>query len=423
MNKFFEIIEKVLMPPMTKMAEQRHLRAIRDGIVSTMALIIVGSFFLVIAFPPIPALAEMVKPYLGQILFPFRLTMGLMALYASYGIGNSLAKSYKLDGVSGGILSLAAFLLTMVPQVMEGVGWVLPMGNLGGSGMFVAIIMSIFAVEVMRFLQTRKIMFKMPEGVPDSVARSFEALIPAAVIITTIWIVRHLLGFNIQDFIMGVFKPLVAASNSLGGALIPILLITLLWASGIHGVSVVGAVARPIWLTLLDENINAAANGAEVLPNIVVEPFFQWFVWIGGSGATIALVLWMIFSKSQYLRKLGRAGLIPGICNINEPIVFGVPIMLNPILAIPFIVGPLITGTISYIAMSLNLVARPSILAPWTLPAPIGAYLATGGDWRAIILVLFNIALMMFIYFPFFKMYEKKLLNEEKQQEELAAAE
>lgn len=423
MNKFFEIMEKSLMGPMAKLSEQRHLRAVRDGIVSTMALIIVGSFFLIIAFPPIPALADLVKPYLGKILLPFRLTMGLMALYASYGIGYSLSKSYKLDGVSGGILSMAAFLLTSVPVVMDGTGWVLPMGVLGGSGMFVAILMSIFAVEVMRFLQTRKIMFKMPEGVPDSVARSFEALIPAAVVITSIWIVRHLLGFDLQNFIMDLFKPLVSAGNTLPGVLIPILFITLLWASGIHGVSVVGAVARPIWLVLLDENVQAAAEGANILPNIAPEPFFQWFVWIGGSGATLGLVFWMLFSKSEYLRTLGKAGLLPGLCNINEPIIFGAPIMLNPILVIPFIIGPIITGTVTYVAMVLNLVSRPSVLAPWTLPAPIGAYLSTGGDFRAVILVLINIAIMMAIYYPFFKSYEKKLLEEEKQNQGNAAIE
>ncbi|SHK52580.1 PTS sugar transporter subunit IIC [Paramaledivibacter caminithermalis] len=421
MYKFFEMIEKLLMGPMTKLSEQRHLRAIRDGIVSTMALIIVGSFFLIIAFPPIPALAELVKPHIGKILLPFRLTMGLMALYASYGIGYSLSKSYKLDGISGGILSMAAFLLTSVPVVMDGTGWVLPMGVLGGSGMFVAILTSIFAVEVMRFLQTKKIMFKMPEGVPDSVARSFEALIPAAVVITVIWIIRHLLGFDIQTFIMDLFKPLVTAGNTLPGVLVPIILITILWVSGIHGVSVVGAVARPIWLVLLDENVKAAAEGAKVLPNIAPEPFFQWFVWIGGSGATLALVLWMLFSKSDYLKKLGKATLLPGICNINEPVIFGAPVMLNPILAIPFIIGPIITGTISYIAMALNLVTRPSVLAPWTLPAPIGAYLATGGDFRAVILVLINIAIMMVVYYPFFKAYENKLLKEEKQNQESTA--
>lgn len=417
MNKFFEFIEKVLMPPMTRLSEQRHLRAVRDGIVSTIPLIIVGSFFLIIAFPPIPALAELVKPNIGKILFPFRLTMGIMSLYASYGIGYSLSRSYKLDGVSGGILSMATFLMTVVPQSVEGTGWVIPMGNLGGSGMFVAILMAIFAVETLRFLQKRKIMFTMPEGVPDSVARSFEALIPAAVVLTTIWVIRHLIGFDIQSFIMDLFKPLVYAGNTLPGVLIPILLITLLWATGIHGVSVVGAIARPIWLVLLDQNMEAVANGAKILPNIAPEPFFQWFVWIGGSGATLSLVFLFLTSRSKYLKNLGKASILPGLCNINEPIIFGAPIMLNPILAIPFIVGPLITGTLSYIAMSLNLVARPSVLAPWTLPAPIGAYLATGGDFRAVILVLVNIAIMIAIFFPFFKAYEKKLLLEENTQE------
>lgn len=412
MNKFFEFVEKVLMPPMAKLSEQRHLRAIRDGIISAMALIIVGSFFMMIAFPPIPALAEAVKPYVAKILIPYRLTLGLMSLYAAYGIGFSLAKSYKLDGVSGGVLSMAAFLVTLIPTNVEKVGWVIPMGNLGGAGMFVAIILSIFAVEVMRFLQTRRIMFKMPEGVPDSVARSFEALIPAAVVVTVVWIVRDCINFDIQTFIMNLFKPLVTAGNTLPGVLVPIFLITLLWAAGIHGVSVVGSIARPIWLTLLDANVAAQAAGAP-LPSIAPEPFFQWFVWIGGSGTTISLVLLMLVSKSKYLKSLGRASLLPGICNINEPIVFGTPIMLNPLLAIPFIVGPLVTGIITWIAMAANIVGRPYILPPWTLPAPIGAYLATGGDWKAIILVLINIAITMLIYYPFFKSYEKKLLLEE----------
>lgn len=419
MNKLFELIEKILMPPMTKLSEQRHLKAIRDGIISTMSLIIVGSFFMIIAFPPIPKLAELVAPHIGNILIPFRLTVGLMSLYAAYGIGYSLARSYKLDGISGGVLSLSAFILTMVPQSIEGHGWMLPMGSAGGAGMFVAIIMAIFSVEVMRFLQEKNFTVKMPEGVPESVARSFEALVPAAIIITTIWIVRHMIGFDIQQFIMNIFKPLVTAGNTLPGILVPILLITLLWAAGIHGVSVVGAVARPIWLILLDENIQAVANGTAI-PNIAPEPFFQWFVWIGGSGATIALVFWMMFSKSDYLKRVGRASLLPGICNINEPVIFGAPIMLNPILAIPFIVGPLITGTLTYAAMSLNLVSRPHILPPWTLPAPIGAYLSTGGDWRAAVLVIINIGIMMVIYYPFFKMYEKKMVAEEQANKELA---
>jgi PTS system cellobiose-specific IIC component len=411
MYKIFELLDKYLIPVMTRLSEQRHLRAVRDGIISTIPLIIVGSFFLIIAFPPIPSLAAAVKPYAGKILLPFRLTMGLMALYACHSIGYYLAKSYKLDGVSGGVLAMAAFLLTSVPVTYEDRGLALLMENLGGGSMFVAIVMAVFAVEVLRLAKTRKLTIRMPEGVPESVARSFEALIPAALIIPLVWSVRNVLGFDIHQFVLALFQPLVLAGNTLAGVLVPIILITLLWATGIHGDSVVGSVARPVWLVLLDQNIAAAAAG-QPIPNIAPEPFFQWFVWIGGSGITISLVLLMLFSKAPYLKSIGRATLLPGICNINEPVIFGVPVMLNPLLFVPFLLGPVIIGVLSFFVMQLGLVNKPYILVPWTLPAPIGAYLATGGDWRAIVLVLVNIAITTALYYPFLKAYERKLVRE-----------
>ncbi|ACD23166.1 PTS sugar transporter subunit IIC [Clostridium botulinum] len=411
MKKFFDWLEKYLVPPMTKLSEQRHLKAVRDGIVSTIPLIIVGSFFLVLAIPPNLYLKEIVQPYTNQIMFPYRLSMGIMALYASFGIAHSLAKSYKLDPLTGAILGLAAFLLTSVPVNIEDQGWMISLSNLGGSGMFVAILMAIFAVEILRFCKNKNLTVKMPKEVPTSVANSFAALIPATFIIIPIWVIRDLLNFDIQGNILKIFMPLVKAGNSLPGILIPILLITLLWSCGIHGDSVVGTVARPIWLAMLDSNIAAQASGQPV-PNIAPEPFFQWFVWIGGSGATIGLVILMLFSRSVYLKDVGKACLIPGICNINEPVIFGVPIMLNPLLIIPFVVAPLVCGCLTYFAMMLNLVARPVILPPWTLPAPIGAYLATGGDWKAIVLILINIAITAVIYYPFFRAYEEKLMKE-----------
>jgi PTS system cellobiose-specific IIC component len=416
MEKIFAWLDRRLIPVMTRLSEQRHLRAVRDGIISTIPLIIVGSFFLIIAFPPVPALAALVKPHIAQILLPFRLTMGLMALYAAHSIGYHLARSYKLDGVAGGILALAAFLLTSLPVAIEGKGLALVMENLGGGGMFVAIIMAIVAVEILRFAKEKKITIRMPEGVPDSVARSFEALVPAGIIIPLVWGVRHLAGFDIQHAVTQLFTPLVTAGNTMAGILAPIILISLLWATGIHGDSVVGTVARPMWLVLLDQNIAAAAAG-QPLPNIGPEPFFQWFVFIGGSGATIGLVCLMALSKSAYLRGVGKAAFLPAVCNINEPVIFGAPIMLNPLLFIPFLAGPVLMGIITWFAMQFGLVSKPFILVPWTLPAPIGAYLTTGGDWRAIVLVAVNAAVATVIYYPFLKAYERKLLKESEQED------
>lgn len=417
MHGFLKWIEEVFMPPMAKLSEQRHLKAIRDGIISTLSLIIVGSFFLIIAFPPIPALATLVKPYIGNILIPYRMTMGLMSLYAAYGMGYSLARSYKLDGITGGVLSLAAFLMTIMPVSVvdpKGVGWSLPMASLGGAGMFAAILTMIFAVEMLRLFKSKNITIKMPEQVPESVARSFEALFPAAAIITILWAIRVLLGFDINAAISSLFKPVIhVAGDTVGGVLVPVLFITILWTAGIHGMSVIGSLVRPIWLVLLDANVSAAAAG-KPLPHIAPEPFFQWFIWIGGAGATLGLCILMIFSKSEYLRKVGRFSIIPGIFNINEPLIFGIPIVMNPILAIPFILVPIINAILSFAVTSIGLVSRVSIIAPWTLPAPIGAYMATNGDWKAIILVLINIAISLAIYYPFFKVYEKKMIAEVK---------
>ncbi|ERI94881.1 putative PTS system, cellobiose-specific IIC component [Clostridiales bacterium oral taxon 876 str. F0540] len=435
MELFLKWIEEKFMPPMARLSEQRHLRAIRDGVISTLSLIIVGSFFLIIAQPPVKAWADAIAPNVGKLMVPYRLTMGLMSLYAAYGMGFSLAKSYKLDGVSGGVLSLAAFLLATIPVNIDAfitaagkagvkggapMGWVLPMANLGGAGMFVAIIAMIFAVETLRLLKKYNVTIKMPEQVPESVSRSFEALIPAAVIITVVWFIRVWLNFDIQTAIMNIFKPVVnLAGNSLGGVLVPVIFITVLWSAGIHGMSVIGSIVRPVWLVLLDANTAAVAAG-QPLPNIAPEPFFQWFIWIGGAGATLSLAILMCFSKSEYLKRVGRFSIIPGIFNINEPLIFGTPLVMNPILAIPFIIGPVVAAIIAYAATAAGLVAKVSVIAPWTLPAPIGAMFATGGDWRAAVLVLVNIAVVSVIYYPFFKAYEKKMIKEEQEANEAA---
>lgn len=426
MTKFLDWIELKFMPPMAKLAEQKHLKAIRDGVISTLSLIIIGSFFLVIANPPIPSWAEAIAPYTANIVVPFRITMGLMSIYAAYGMGYSLARSYKLDGVSSGVLSLATFLMLTIPLNVdtllpegEGIGWVLPMGNLGGSGMFSAILAMIFAVETLRFFKSKKLMIKMPDQVPDSVARSFEALTPGAFVITVVWLIRVLLGFDINALLLSIFSPINnILGNNLLGVLIPVILITLLWSAGVHGVSIIGSIARPMWLVMLDANGQAIADGkpANALPYIAPEQFYQWLVWIGGSGATLSLCILLLFAKSVYLKQVGRFSIVPSIFNINEPLIFGVPMVMNPILAIPFVLAPTVTTTLSYFVIKFGIVNGFSVQAPWTLPAPIGAFLSASNDWKAAILVIINIFIAGLIYYPFVKVYDKKMVEEELNQ-------
>ncbi|EME3572068.1 MULTISPECIES: PTS sugar transporter subunit IIC [Enterococcus] len=423
MEKLMKWVEEKLVPPMAKIGTQRHLLAIRNGVVSTLSLILIGTFFMVFINLPFPGWNEFIAPYSATIVLPFRITMGLMAIYATFVMGSDLAKSYGLDSVTGGILSLGTFFMLQVPVNVltpeeAPLGWVLPMSSLGASGMFAGILSMIFAVEVYRFFKKRNITIKMPEQVPPAVARSFEALIPGAVILTTTWLIRSVAGFDVNAALLSLFEPLTnILGNNLLGVLLPMFLIHLLWSFGIHGMSIVGAVVRPMWLIMLDENAKALADGtaATKLPYITPEQFYQWTVTIGGAGATIVVsVLFLFFCKSKFLKEVGRFSIIPGIFNINEPMIFGAPMMLNPYMFIPFNLVPLVLTIVSYFAVKLEMVNGFTVLPTWTLPAPIGGYLSAGNDWRVVVLIVINTLIAFIIYYPFVKAYDKKMLSDEQ---------
>ncbi len=439
-EKFTRLLEEKLSGPMSKLAEQKHLRAVRDGIIATLPLIIVSSMFLVVAFshsamPESWALKTFIQENAGNILLPYRMSMFIMTLYAVFGIGYSLARAYDLDGLTGGILAELGFMLTIVPKLVGTVppellelvkgtdyvafleanpsGWLMPMGNLGSGGMFIGILVAFFAVEVYRFTVKSGFRITMPEAVPPSVARSFEALTPTLIVILSVSVVTLWLNIDVHGMINNLMKPLITATDTLPSVLLLNFLNSFFWSFGIHGSSVVGSIVRPLWTVLLDANTAAAAAGG-VIPHIAAEPFFQWFVYIGGSGMTIGLALLFAFkSKSAYGKALGKTALVPSLFNINEPMIFGAPIVLNPILIIPFILAPTIGAIIAWFATSAGLVNRVVTLAPWTLPGPIGAFLATGGDWRAAVLNILLIIMSCMIYYPFFTMYDNKLLQEE----------
>ncbi|ASN60879.1 PTS transporter subunit EIIC [Latilactobacillus curvatus] len=422
MEKFMKWVEEKLVPPMAKVGTQRHLLAIRNGVVSTLSLILIGSFFLIFVNIPYKPLADLLTPYAATIALPFRMTMGLMAIYATFVMGSDLAKSYKLDSTTGGILSLGAFFMLQMPVNVltpkdKPLGFVLPMGSLGASGMFTGILAMIFAVEVYRFFSVHKITIKMPEQVPPAVARSFEALIPGATILVTLWIIRDIAGFDVNNALLALFKPITGVlGNNLFGALLPMFLIHILWSFGIHGMSIVGSVVRPMWLIMLDDNAKALATGTSAthLPYVTPEQFYQWTVTIGGAGATIVVAaLFITICKSKFLREVGRFSIIPGIFNINEPMIFGAPMILNPYLFIPFNVVPLVLTTVSYTAIKLHLVNGFSTFQAWTLPAPIGGFLSAGNDWRIVVLIAVNLVIATIIYYPFIKAYDKKMVADE----------
>lgn len=429
MNNLVAFLESKISPMASKIGTQRHMTAVRKGIVSTMPLTIVGSFFTILLNLPVESLAEMIAPYQAILDIPFRFTVGILALYATYGIAASLAESYKLDALTSGLLSTLAFLITAVEPIrvvdaVEGViepGRYMNIASLSSASLFGSIVTAIVTVEIIRFMKEKNITIKMPDGVPPEVSNSFVALFPTVAVILLFWTIRYIFNFEINTFLSSLLMPLqgVLAGNNFFGGLLTVFLITFFWVLGIHGPAIMGPVIRPFWDISIAQNMEAFQAGASAseLPNIFTEQFLQWFVWIGGAGGTLALVALFLLSKNKFLKSLGKLSLLPGLFNINEPIIFGAPIVMNPILGIPFILAPLVTTTLSYVLTITDVVPMMAARLPFTVISPIAAWMSTDWSILAGVLVVVNFFITLAIYYPFFKVFEKQQIEKELEQE------
>ncbi|MED4868210.1 PTS cellobiose transporter subunit IIC [Heyndrickxia faecalis] len=405
---------------------QRHLRALRDGILLSMPLIIIGSFFLILGNLPINGYTDWLAkielaPVFNKIVNG---SFGLMAIIAVFGIARSLADHYEVDGVSAGVVALASFVI-VTPDVVAKTGSGIPYAFVGSGGLFVAILIGLISAEIFRFFVQKNFTIKMPEGVPVAVEKSFAALIPGFMVILVWSLVYLLLGLagvdNIHTLLTGILgKPLGALGSSLWGTLIIIALNSLFWFVGIHGANTINPVIQPIWLQNTDAN-RIAFQAGHALPHIVTNEFMMNFVWMGGGGTTIGLVicLWL-FARSKNNKAMGSLSVAPGVFNINEPVLFGLPVVLNFKLLIPFVLTPMITAVITYFSMATGLVAKPAgIVVPWTMPPVISGYLATGGKISGAVIQLITLALSVGIYYPFVRSMDKaELRNEPDEQQE-----
>ncbi|WP_080876029.1 PTS sugar transporter subunit IIC [Oceanobacillus timonensis] len=428
--KLDQWLEDHLMGPLGKIAQNIYLQSIRDAfVIFALPVIITGAIFLIIANPPdsiewgvVQAWVNAVEPIQAELLFPFNLTFGLMALTVAFGIGYSLASRRDMDAVMAGMLSMLAFFMTAFPVTdIEQVAFGDILQYLGGQGLFVAIILGILTTEAMRFLIKKGVTFEMPDGVPPYVMRTFRVIIPFMIILPVVWIISWIVwanfGITIPQAVLDIFSPLVTVSNSYGATLGMILLMLILWAMGIHGMNVVSSVVYPFWMTNLADNAEAVRQGTEAT-GIVTEPFFHMFTHLGGSGATIGLAVFLLFAASKQLKQVGKTVIIPSLFNINEPLIFGVPIVLNPILIIPFVLGPVVIVTINYILFATGILPPVIVQPPFTVPIFLGGFIATGGSWLAGVVQIVNAIIAALIYYPFFRKYDKQLLNEEKNSNE-----
>ena len=424
MSKVITILEDKLVPVAAWIAQNKYINGIRRAFIMMMPLLMIGSIFLMISAFPLPAYQRGMTSLFGEgwkdiLDIPVSATFSLIALYVAFLVAQQLAKQFELDSIAVGLLSLASFLiLTPLGHSTEH-GAVITFDWLGSKGMFVAMVIGVLTVKIFQFFVNRNILVKMPDGVPPEVIKSFEALIPGTVILGAALLLRLLMMQTdygtIHDF---VYKMLALPLKSLGtsyiGSIFTVFAISILWSVGINS----GSMVNGFWLENQVENI-AALQAGQPLPHVITEQFFD-MVWMGGAGVTLSLLIAiLIFAKSKHIRSVGAIGTIPGIFNINEPILFGLPIILNPIMLIPFNLVAMVMVTTQYITMNLGIVSKPlGVAFPWPTPAIISGFL-TVGDISGSLIQIVNLIIGAMIYLPFLRIIDKASKKEEDEMERL----
>ncbi len=401
-------LNKYVVSPLNALSENSYLSAIRAGMVTVVPLTIVGSIFIIIAYFPIDGWDEIIGPFRTILEIPVNATFGLLAVFVCFSIGYDLGKQMKQEAIiSASMSTLIFFLIQFDPE--DGT---LIFDNLGSSGIFTGILIAFISVRVQKFFTDKNLVFRLPKNVPHVVYESFVSLSPLLALLVGFWLIRYLLGIDINLIVQIMFQPIVFAFNTLPGILVYAFLVAILWSIGINGDNAMDAIAAPIFLQYLTANVAAMAAG-EPLPYITAYGFFTTFVNVGGTGATLALALIMINSKEPGYRKISRFSLPTQIFQINEPIFFGFPIVLNPILMIPYVLNALLLTAGTYLMMHFEFINKPVINVPWTTPPILGHYLVSGGDWRAAVWGVISLFIAMLVYFPFAKIAEKKRLKDE----------
>jgi cellobiose PTS system EIIC component len=393
---------------LTALSDNTYLSAIRAGMVAIVPLTIIGGLFMIVAYLPVPRWEERVAAYLPVLQIPVTATFGLLAVFACFAIAYDLGIQLKQEGVVSAMIATAIFLMIQVNPTDQ----TLVMDGLGSKGLFTAILVALVCVRVQKLFTDWGVVIRMPANVPPIVYQSFLSLVPLFFLVVAFWVIRFIAGVDINALVQTAFAPLVFALNTLPGILVYALLVTMLWSVGINGDNAVDAVVAPIFLQYLSENVTAMTKG-QPLPYVTAYGFFTTFVNVGGTGATIALALCLFNSREAGFRKVSRLSLPTQVFQINEPIFFGLPIVLNPVFMVPYVLNALILTIGTYLLMSWGVINRPLVNIPWTTPPIIGHYLVSGGDWRAAVWGAVSIVVAMLVYYPFARAAERQRLRSE----------
>lgn len=460
-----EFMNNKVLPPIMKFVNTKAMTALKNGMLYAMPFIIVGSIFLILANIPIKAVSDWLTANGWSAIFNqgFSVSFGIMAIWAAVGIGYCYVREAGFPDValSAGLTALAAFFIVQtlsiaspitaalgtgksasgigtltgnqataafekLPHTMQvflnnPVTGVLNLTWQGGQGMIAAIIIGCLTGWAYSAMIKAGWKITLPEQVPANVANQFTSMIPTGVILggaTVIYALFNKIGHT--DLLTQIYhllqQPLQQLGDSFWGITIIALLIPFFWFFGVHGGIIMSAISSSFLIPNTFENASLYSQGKLSLANgahIVTNEFYNNIIQMSGSGVTFGLIIFTIFvAKSEQMKSIGKVELVPGLFNINEPFLFGLPLVLNPVMAIPFFLTPAIVGATAYAAIAFKIIPPMNgVAAPWTTPPVISGFLI--GGWQYAVLQIVGLIESVLIYLPFARRYDRILLKQE----------
>lgn len=406
MEKLIDIISEKIAPKLMVIFNRPTLNIIKNSMSNVMPFILFGSIMLLVSLlgttsmgtekPILPFLA----PYSQQIGLINSFTMGFMTIYFAASIGINYADEYHLDRPSCTLLSLMSFFIINYNGMTEGM---LPTGAFGAQGLFPTMITSVAALKVYKTCIEKKFVIRMPDGVPPAVGAAFSSLIPYGIVGIVYWFIRTIMGINFLDIITGILKPVFEGADNIFAFTAYATINKILWGLGIHADSLFQGILDPLKMTWIAVNGEAVQAGTAI-PYIWTTALERTCLW---TGPVFSLLLLLAISKVKHLKTFAFASLPAAAFSIVEPVIFGLPLAMNPLLMIPFILSGFVCGVVTYGACAIGLVSKAFLQLPWATPWVIIGY-ASSGDWKYIPLTLINVAIGIVIYYPFVKVFERQ---------------
>ena len=422
MNALIAQIEKA-KPFFEKVSRNIYLRAIRDGFISAMPVVLFSSIFLLIAYVPNIFGFSWSASTEALIMKPYGYTMGILGVLVAGTTAKSLTDSFnrklentnQINFLSTMLASISGFLL-LAADAVEGGGFA--NGFLGTKGLLTAFLAAFITVNIYNITVKNNVTIRMPEEVPPNISQVFKDIIPFTLVIVVLYgldiVTRNIMGTNVAESVIKLFEPLFTAADGYLGITIIFGAYALFWFVGIHGPSIVEPAIAAITYANIETNFQLLQAGQHA-DKILTSGTQMFIVTMGGTGATLVVpFMFMWLSKSKRNKAIGRASVVPTFFGVNEPILFGAPIVLNPVFFVPFIFAPIANVWIFKFFVDVLGMNSFSVNLPWTTPGPLGIVIGTGFGLMSLVLALTLIVVDVVIYYPFFKVYDAQILEEEK---------